>query len=227
MSRGSAATSRHSAASISAGSRDDSRSRLSPGTSASRRRQSWPSVGRAGQIGAPGGEIDPGQNQLGIARLDQRRGAAHDLAGRHRPARAAPQRDDAERAGMIAALLHLDEAAGAALEAVDRQRRALLEPRKIADIDARRVAIACGVELLAVAEDAVDLGHRGKGLGVDLRGAAGDDHRRSGRATAGAADRLARLALGLGRHRAGVDDHRIDERRRRRRRDGSPRIRRH
>ena len=40
---------------------------------------------------------------------------------------------------MVAALLHLDEGAGAAVEAVDERRRRLARaPRSVADRDARR-----------------------------------------------------------------------------------------
>jgi hypothetical protein len=66
-------------------------------------------------------------------------------------------------------------------------------------------------KLLAVADHPVDLGHRGVTLGRDLRGAAGDDDPRPGARAARLADRLARLALGLGGDRAGVDDDRIGE----------------
>ena len=61
-------------------------------------------------------------------------------------------------------------------------------------------------QLLRVAEDAVDAGHGGQRRRVDLRGAAGDDDAGAGLLAARPADRLARLALGLGGDGAGVDD---------------------
>ena len=67
------------------------------------------------------------------------------------------------------------------------------------------------VELFLIAEHAVDLGHGGESLRLDLRRAAGDDDARAGPLAADAADRLARLAHGLRRHRAGVDHHGIVE----------------
>jgi hypothetical protein len=63
-----------------------------------------------------------------------------------------------------------------------------------------------GRHLLGIADDMVDLGHRGEGLGFGLGGAAGHDDP-GGRVLAPQpADVLPRLAHGLGRHRAGVDD---------------------
>ena len=52
-------------------------------------------------------------------------------------------------------------------------------------------------------------GSRAQDVGVQLHGAAGDDDARARPFARRAADRLARLAFGLGRHRAGVDDHRV------------------
>jgi hypothetical protein len=44
---------------------------------------------------------------------------------------------------------------------------------------ARRAQVS-GSHLLGVADDEVDLGHRGKAVGLGLRGAAGDDDARPG-----------------------------------------------
>ncbi len=71
-----------------------------------------------------------------------------------------------------------------------------------------------GLDLLLIADDVVDLVHGGEAGGIDLRGAAGDDDLGVGPRAADLADRLARLAHGLTRHGASVDDHGVAEPRR-------------
>ncbi len=164
------------------------------------------------QIGAEAGDVDAGQHDLAMAERHQRARLLDDVADRHRAVVAAPLRDDAEGAAVVAALLHLDDGAGAAVDGVDELRRRRLHRADVADQHARRSrGIALALELCLVAEYLVDFRHGGVALGTDLRGAAGDDEPGIGPRAAGAADRLARLALGLGGHRAGVDDHRIVE----------------
>ena len=80
---------------------------------------------------------------------------------------------------------------------------------------ARELAPQRGVELVIVADHLVDLGHRGVALGPDLGAAAGDHDARLRVLAPGAADRLARLALGLGGDRAGVHDDQVVQARRR------------
>ena len=65
------------------------------------------------------------------------------------------------------------------------------------------------MHLVIVADDAIDLNHRGKHVGLGLRRAAGDDDARRGPLTLQAADRLARLRHGLVGHSATVDDDEI------------------
>jgi hypothetical protein len=57
----------------------------------------------------------------------------------------------------------------------------------------------------------IDFLHGGEAGRIDLGGAAGDDDLGLGAVAAGFSDRLSRLAHGLRRHRAGVDDHRLFE----------------
>ena len=64
---------------------------------------------RAGQVRAVGGDVHAGQHHLLVARLDQGAHLRHHRAHRHAARRAAAERDDAEGAAMVAALLHLDE----------------------------------------------------------------------------------------------------------------------
>src|SRR3546814_15035375 len=61
----------------------------------------------------------------------------------------------------------------------------------------------------SVADHMVDRRHGGEGGGIDLGGAAGDDDAGVGTFAAQAADRLPGLLLGLGGHRAGIDDDEI------------------
>ncbi len=66
--------------------------------------------------------------------------------------------------------------------------------------------IGRGGHLLLVADDGAYFRHRAVIIGTDLRRAAGDDDALIRMLAPGAADGLARLRLGLGRHRAGVEN---------------------
>ena len=66
---------------------------------------------------------------------------------------------------------------------------------------------AGGHGLFRIAHHMRHLGHGGKSLGRDLRGAAGDDDARLRPFARNAANGLPRLPRGLGGHRAGIDDH--------------------
>src|SRR5439155_7939482 len=94
-----------------------------------------------------------------------------------------------------------------ALEAVDRPLPSLPPMQRRVSVGARQVALRS--QLLLIAEDTVDLGQRGVALRSNLGGTAGDDDRRLGMVSTGAADSLARLALGLGGDGAGVDNDRV------------------
>src|SRR3546814_4538038 len=76
-------------------------------------------------------------------------------------------------------------------------------------VDAHRLAgwsEAARVQLLAVADHPVDLGHRRIGRWIYLRRAAGDDNLGVRAPAARTADRLPCLTLGLGGDGAGIDD---------------------
>ena len=62
-----------------------------------------------------------------------------------------------------------------------------------------KAAEGLGLHLLGVADDVIDLRHGGEALGLDLRGAAGDDDARGWILAPQLADGLRRLAHGLGR----------------------------
>ena len=162
------------------------------------------------QVAAIGAEIDAGQHQLAAAAFDQGAGLGGDLTQRHAAVITAAIGDDAEGAAVVAAVLHLDEGACAALEAGDQMRRGGAHRHDVVDRNRRGIARqkTRGMELFGVADHAVDLGHGGVTRGIDLCGAAGDDDAGLGVGAPCAPDRLARLALGFRRHRAGVEDHR-------------------
>ena len=71
---------------------------------------------RAGQIGAVAGDIDAGEHDLAIAVGDEPPHVVDHRAHRHRARIAAAIGNDAERAAMVAAVLHLHEGARAAFE---------------------------------------------------------------------------------------------------------------
>ena len=121
--RGSVATRSTRSGSTSAGSIEDRRRRGSSGTRRSSRRDQLAERGLARQVLAVGGQVDPGQHDLAVAGVDQAARLLDHLARRHAPARAAAIGNDAERAAVIAAVLHLDEGARAAVEAVDQVAR--------------------------------------------------------------------------------------------------------
>ena len=115
--------------------------------------------------------------------------------------------DDAERAAVVAAVLHLHEGAGAVRQALDHVRGGFAHAHDVVDADlllaghaeVRHAAIGVGGQLLRIAEDEVDLRHGGEGRGLGLRGAAGHDDAPLRMLAARLADRLARLPHRLGR----------------------------
>ena len=114
ISRGSSASASSRSASASTESIEDSRSRCELRhvacricfTSAPSRRAGSRAIAR---------DVDAGQHDLAIAVLDQPAHLRHHLAHRHRARIAAAERDDAEGAAVVAAVLHLHEARGCGL----------------------------------------------------------------------------------------------------------------
>ena len=166
----------------------------------------------AGQIPAVGGDIDPGDGKLGMARAQQRARLGDDRRQRHAAAGTAAEGDAAEGAAVIAALLDLQETARPPLQAVHRQTLRPTRGHDVADLDPGARSSpgpALGPQLLRVAQQMVDLGHRGVGVRCQLHGAAGDHDARGWAAATQPADGLTRLALRLGGDGAGVHDHRV------------------
>ncbi len=166
----------------------------------------------ARQISAVGGEIDPRKHDLGEALIGQAPCLLDNGSHRHAARVSAAIGDDAERAAMVAAVLYLQERACAAVEAVHELRRGLAHGHDVVDAHAlAKIEIGMGIELLSIAEDRIDFIHAGIGQRLGLYRAACDDDLLRWILAAGPSDGLARLAHGLCRHRAGVEDDRVVE----------------
>ena len=162
-----------------------------------------------GEVAAVTANVDAGEDNFGIAGSDKVAHLLQHLLGRHRAAAAAGVGDDAVGTEGVAAVLDLDEgtaALGEAPQGGDLGRGGVTDggdPHRAVPLFRQQ---AQQIALLLVAENQGDAGDGGKGLGVDLGIAAGDDDAASGMETAGAADEIARLAVGGGGDGAGVDD---------------------
>ena len=171
--------------------------------------------GLAGQVTAPRGDIDAGQNHFVIALGGQTADLFDHLARRGRARIAPPKGDDAEGAAMVAAILHLDIGPRPLLEPIDQVASRFPHRHDVIDPNAGSVGggdgIGPGLSLLGIAEHQINLLHRPKGGGVDLGGAACDDQAGAWPLAAHLANGLARLAYGLAGHCAGVEDHRITQ----------------
>jgi hypothetical protein len=124
--------------------------------------------------------------------------------------------NDAERAAMVAAILHLNEGARTAGKAFDQVRRGVPDRHDVVDHRLRRIgetkSIArlrprCRTKLLGIAENAIGLGHSDECLRLGLRRAAGDDDLRLRALAPKGPDRLPRLTHRLRRDGAGIDHH--------------------
>src|SRR5262249_24335209 len=181
--------------------------------------------GRARQVRAVAGEIDAGEHDLAVAARAQRPHLRDHLAHRHRARVAAAERNNAEGAAMVAAVLHLHEGTGAAVNPVAEVRAGLLHRHDVVDRDflfggdAKRTAAEhlalvspdLAAELLLVAQHQGNLGHDGEGFRLRLRGAAGHHDARIGPLALEFADRLARLPHRLGSDRAGIHHHGVGD----------------
>ena len=114
---------------------------------------------------------------------------------------------------MIAAVLHLDEGAGAAGKTFDQMRRGFFDRHDVVDDGLRRIAKIerrariiprRGVEFLGVAENAVS--HGDKSLWLGLRRAAGNDNFCLRPLAPQRPDGLPRLTNGFRGNGAGIDD---------------------
>ena len=166
-------------------------------------------------------DVDTGQHHLAVAVLGELAYLRDHVAHRDRARVPAAIGNDAKGAAVIAAVLNLDECPRVPFDAVDQVQGGLPHRHDVVDadllfrVDTERRAIErrtltgpeCGIELAIIADDERDFTHAGEGLRLGLRRAARDDDLRIGALALEAADRLARLAHGLRRHRAGVHHH--------------------
>ena len=115
---------------------------------------------------------------------------------------------------MIAAVLNLHISPRPRTKAVDHVQRRFPNAHDVVDLNAfgvgdRQSGERLRLHLFGVAEDVIDFWHLGKALGLDLRRASRHDDARVRLLAPEPAHRLRRLANGLARHGAGVDDDRI------------------
>ena len=90
-----------------------------------------------GQVGPIRRDVDAGQHDLGVTRFDQRPHLIDEDAHRHGAGIAAPERDDAERAAVVAAVLDLDEGAGPAVHPHHEMAGGLAHGHDVVDANAR------------------------------------------------------------------------------------------
>ena len=170
--------------------------------------------GRARQVGAIGGQIHAGQHDLGKAFFDQPPRFRHHRAHRH-AARIAPAiGNDAEGAAMVAAILHLQEGAGLAVEMIHHLRRGFAHAHDVVDADAfgARPIAEIGIGLRRRAFPDCPAPHplpawRHRSAGSVWAAQPVTMMRRAGPFALQPADRLARLAHRFGGHGAGIDHH--------------------
>jgi hypothetical protein len=117
---------------------------------------------------------------------------------------------------MVAAVLDLHVGTGAIAEALDQMAGGHLDRHDVVDQDTLGRFAAQALEgpalgLFLIADDVIDLVHGSEAGRIDLRRAARHHDLGLGALAARLPDRLPRLAHGLCRDRAGVDDHRVVE----------------
>ena len=214
-----------SASSASIESIDDNRSRGRSGTWRRIALHQLAERRRARQIGPIRRHIDAGQHHFAVTVRHKLPDLLDNRAHRHRARRSAAIRDDAERAAVIAPVLHLHECARAPVEPLDQVPRGLRHRHDVVDLHLvverhaeRHRPVRLGLELVGVADHEIDLGHVGERARIGLRRAAGDDDLPRRVLALRPADRLLRLPHRFGRHRAGVDDQRTGNARFERRR---------
>jgi 4-amino-4-deoxy-L-arabinose transferase-like glycosyltransferase len=167
---------------------------------------------RTGQIGAIAGQIDSGQNDLVMSGIDQSRDPFNHRAPWHRPAVATPERNRAEGAAVVAAVLHLDQCAGVAAETPVRFERSREIGARNSFLDCARNGrmwvgpVPCG-QFVQIPDHPRHFRHRRKCIRVDRRRASRHDQFRQRPRASRFPDRGACRAHGLVGHRTAVDDH--------------------
>src|SRR5215213_2697170 len=168
-------------------------------------------VRRAGQVGAIGRNVDPGQYRFAVALLEQAAQLFDNGRCRDRAGGTARKGYDAEGAAVVAAVLNGNKGPRMSGKIRDGRVRGVfqLDGRGYADpwrCLASEIGIARGFQLLAIAEDAIDLVHGSKGAIFELGGATRDNEASLRALATRAADGLTGLSQGFGRHGTGVED---------------------
>ena len=110
---------------------------------------------------------------------------------------------------MVAALLDLDEGAGAAFKPLDQMAGCFLHRHNVSDKNLSLGMVGGICQFFGIADYSVDFGHTGKRVGIYLSGAASHNYLRAGPLATCLANRLARLAFGFLCDSTGVEDDRI------------------
>ena len=167
---------------------------------------------RAGQIRTPARHIDAGENNLGII-VSESADLFDHRTHRHGTRIAAPIRDDAKGAAMIAAILYLDESARAPFEMLGKLRRCFTHGHNIGDTDALGIMVRITqgspcrrARLFLIADDAVDFRHGRKHVRINLRSATRHYDARLRMFALQATNGLAGLSHRLARNGACIDD---------------------
>ncbi len=237
ISRGSLASASSRSRSASTESIDDSRSRFELRHVLEDLLDQRAELRRARQVGAIARDVDAGQHDLAIAVADQPAHVVDHGAHRHRARITAAERDDAEGAAVIAAILHLDESAGMCRKSVDQMRRGFLHRHDVADDGLRRagrwrkLARACA-QPVAESFSVLPSTRSASAMATKVCGSVCAAQPVTTILACGPlapqrADRLPRLAHRLRRDRAGVDHDGIGKSGALGVRAGSPPIRRH
>ncbi len=163
--------------------------------------------GRPRQVGAVAGEINAGQHDFAVPGIDERGNPVDHRTRRDRTAVPPPERNRAEGATMVAAVLHLDERTHMIGETRGEMRRGRAHGHDVLHLHWRRRGPRLGQQFFGIADHAVDLGHRREASRVDLCRAAGDRNLGIRMRAPRLADRRAGFGNSRIRHSTTVDDH--------------------
>src|SRR5262249_36872699 len=153
-----------------------------------------------------GGDIDARKHDFTIPVASEAPYLGNNVFDRKRSRIPAAERNNAERAAMIASILHLDECARPSFDAVDRVRSHRFDRHNVRYGDLVGRNPGSGVEFFLVADNAVDLRHGGKIRSLCLGSTPGHDNALVRLFALEAADCLPRLAHCLTGDSTGVDD---------------------
>ena len=163
------------------------------------------------QVGTVAGHVHAGQHHLGVAGRRQRAHLVHHRAHRHAAVRPAAERDDAEGAAVVAALLHGDVGARPAAQTHHRMGHRCTRLHDVAMRRASTCRPRSGLKLLLVAEHARHPRQARPPLRRDLRGTPSHHDRPLRPLPMRTRDRPPRVPLRLAGDRARVDHQRVGQ----------------